>query len=327
MKDLHIWNFIHSNISKNKNVIFSFVVNHEKGSPGKTGFKMAVSSDGSVIGSIGGGVMEYKLLNEFKSLFRNKSKVDYIEKLIHYKRKNISEEKLKSSESGLICSGTQTIAVKLLTKKNLPVIKNILKSISDNIPAKLILSEDKIKLNPVKNTFGNKYNIEFFNNSKWVYEELINVKYTVLIIGGGHVGVALSKIMNDLDFYVIILDNRKEVSTLKNNIYADRIITDSYRHCLKYIKDINRTFAVVVTSGFVTDKEALKELLKKDLKYTGLMGTKAKIKKIYNELIKDGIKRETLNKIHAPVGIDINSDTPEEISISIAAEIIKIKNN
>ncbi|MBP9191421.1 MAG: XdhC family protein, partial [Ignavibacteria bacterium] len=80
------------------------------------------------------------------------------------------------------------------------------------------------------------------------------------------------------------------------------------------------------TTGFETDKEALTQIINKDLKYIGLMGTMSKIKKIFSEAEKEGIKKEQLKKIHAPIGIDIGSDTPEEIAISIAAELIKFKN-
>ncbi|HMQ67576.1 MAG TPA: XdhC family protein, partial [Ignavibacteria bacterium] len=142
--------------------------------------------------------------------------------------------------------------------------------------------------------------------------------------GGGHVGYALSRVLSLLDFYTVVVDDRSGLKTFSKNKYADELIPESYDKLGKIVKD--NSFVIIVTTGFESDKKALLQIINKDLKYIGLMGTTAKIKKISSELIKSGIKKAVLNKIHAPIGIDIGSDTPEEIAISITAELIKIKN-
>ncbi len=130
--------------------------------------------------------------------------------------------------------------------------------------------------------------------------------------------------MSLLDFYTVVVDDRSGLKTFSKNKYADELIPESYDKLGKIVKD--NSFVIIVTTGFESDKKALLQIINKDLKYIGLMGTTAKIKKISSELIKSGIKKAVLNKIHAPIGIDIGSDTPEEIAISITAELIKIKN-
>ena len=101
MKEIHLWNFIYSELKKNNNVILAAVIDHEKGSPGKQGFKMAVTSNSETLGSIGGGVMEYDFLKKCRKAFKDNIILNEIETLHHKKTKTLKN-------SGLICSGSQT---------------------------------------------------------------------------------------------------------------------------------------------------------------------------------------------------------------------------
>ena len=140
-------------------------------------------------------------------------------------------------------------------------------------------------------------------------------------------GLALSKLMSELDFLVKVYDDRKSLPLLNGNKFAHKIIKAPFSKLRKFIPESNHTYVVLVTRNFDSDKECLIQIIDKNIKYIGIMGTKVKIKKIFNEAVKDGISKEKLKTIHAPVGIDINSDTPEEIAVSIAAEIILLKNS
>lgn len=316
MKEIHLWNFIYSHLKQNKQVILIAVVHHEKGSPGKQGFKMAISSDGEYAGSIGGGVMEYNILKKCKELLLKKITVNEIEILYHNKKSGVKR-------SGLICSGTQTNFTSTLTKKNIEVVKKICDSLKQNNTGKIIFSQNGISFAILKKNEP-IFSFKFNTDNDWKFEQAAGENKIVFVIGGGHVGSAVCKILSMLDFYVVLYDSRDDLKIVKDNFYADKKIIDSYKNLGRTIKE--NSYIVIVTTGFDSDKEALKQVINKNAKYIGLMGTKAKINKIFSEAVKDGIKKELLKKIHAPIGIDINSDTPEEIAISIAAEIISIKN-
>ena len=103
------------------------------------------------------------------------------------------------------------------------------------------------------------------------------------------------------------------------------MIVPDYTSMSDYIPEGPDHFVVIMTLGYRTDMEALKSLLGKSYYYLGLLGSKKKVEKMFEELIHDGIPEEILKTIHAPVGIDIKSETPEEIAISIAAELIREK--
>ena len=318
MKDQQFWEFISTKIKKNKSVILMIVVNHEKGSPGKEGFKMAVSSDGEMVGSIGGGIMETGIVNKAKDWLKTKQRIHEIEKLFH--RRQVSLKR-----SGLICSGTQTNVYTSLNKKDISLIENISKIISSRSKGVLKITEKGIKL------LKNKRNVEhfiynFLNEKTWSYEENIGYKETIFVAGGGHVGLQVCRLFSLLDHYVIVYDDRKYIPTIKSNVFADKIILGKYEQLGKHITEPENIFVIIVTTGYMSDLETLKQVAGMNCRYIGLMGTKVKIKKIFNEAVKSGLKKELLKNIHAPIGIDINSNTPEEIAVSIAAEVIRVKN-
>lgn len=316
MKEIHLWNFIHHHISKNENIVLVAVVHHEKGSPGKEGFKMAVAANGDSVGSIGGGIMEFNVLKKCKDYIKKKVAVKNLEILYHNRKSSVNK-------SGLICAGSQINFTLTLNKKNIKTVELILDALKQNKYGKIILNPGGISFtSKVKNK--KTYIFNFNNENDWTYEQTLGIEKILYVIGGGHVALAVCKIMSMLDFYVIVYDSRDDLQTMKENIFADKKIIAPFDKLGKQIK--SNSFVVIVTSGFESDKEALKQVILKDIRYIGLMGTKVKVKKIFNEAVKEGIKKEQLKKIHAPVGIDINSDTPEEIAVSIAAEIIKEKN-
>lgn len=280
---------------------------------------MAVSSNGDFTGSVGGGIMEYNILNTCKEFFKAKQETNRIEKLFHNRKSGVRK-------SGLICAGSQTNFMISLSKKDEKKISEIVNYISLYKPGKLLFSDKGIDI--VKNKINDiPYKFTFTDESNWNYEETIGLKNFVFIVGGGHVGAALSRLMTELDFHVTVYDDRKDLKLIMKNIYADKFITAPYGKLGKYIKEGNQTYVVILTKSYLSDKESMMQVINKKVRYTGIMGTKVKIKKIFNEAVKEGADRNRLKIIHAPVGLDINSDTPEEIAVSIAAEIIKIKNS
>jgi xanthine dehydrogenase accessory factor len=262
--------------------------------------------------------MEYKIIKDSKALLKKNTPVYKIETLNH-------NRKSSSNNSGLICAGSQTNFAIFLTGKNMKTVERIYGLIESNKPGKLIFSNKGISVSKNANN-ENTYSFDFKNESDWIYMETIGCKSVVCVIGGGHVGLAVCKIMSMLDFHVTVYDDRENLPTMKENIFANKKIISTYENLGKQIKEGDQTYVVIVTTGYQSDKDSLKQVINKNVRYIGLMGTKVKIKKIFNEAVKDGVDKELLKKVNAPIGIDISSDTPEEIAISIAAEIIREKN-
>ena len=147
------------------------------------------------------------------------------------------------------------------------------------------------------------------------------------IIGGGHCSLAFSQLMSSMDFYIHLYEERKGLNTMEQNKFVhERLIVSSYETLGELLPPGKNNYVVIMTFGYRTDDTALKALLGKDLAYLGLLGSKNKIQKMLGDLKAAGKLTTFLKQLHAPVGIAIKSQTPEEIAVSIAAEIIKVKN-
>ena len=161
----------------------------------------------------------------------------------------------------------------------------------------------------------------------WEYSEKTGYKSQLFIIGGGHCALALAKLMRAMDFYIRVYDDRKELKTMAENQEAhEKHFVHDYSELSELIVSGPDHYVVIMTVGYRTDDTALTALFGKEFRYLGLLGSKFKTNKMMNEYRNSGIKEEWLQRIHAPAGLDIKSETPEEIAVSIAAEIIRFKN-
>jgi len=294
------------------------VVYSEGSSPGRQGFQMVVAKDGQFSGSIGGGIMEHKLV-EFSKKKLSKKETN-VELKYQYHDKNHSTQ-----QSGMICSGHQAIAFFPFYKKDIELFQKIDQSIefgqSDYLyfsPKGLsIISKDELTI-PIG--FQKKTEID------WFYLEKINQQKVIHIFGGGHVSLALSQVMHFLGFYIIIYDDRKTINTLQQNNFCHEKHIISYDAIGSQFENCQDDYVIIMTFGYRPDKIVLKQLLGKDFFYIGMMGSKAKIKTLLAELELEGIPQASYEHVFTPIGLEIFSKTPQEIAISIVAEIIRETN-
>lgn len=159
-----------------------------------------------------------------------------------------------------------------------------------------------------------------------VFIEPFTPRQDVIICGAGHIALPLSAIAKILGFRVTIIDNRKEFAHKKRFPHADQIICGPHAQELSRIKVTPNTFVLIVTQGNEFDFECLKTVVGSDAGYIGVISSKPKKVKFFTRLKKEGVPDKLLKRIHIPMGLDIGSDTPEEIAVSICAEMIAIKN-
>lgn len=291
-------------------------------SPGRAGYKMAVSADGELRGSIGGGVMEVNLVEQSRQILSVRSAVAggaFFVDRVH--RKNAP------NASGMICSGHQTVILKRLSAADKTAIDQAIAGFSQKSGDLLTITSSKFQIE-VANAESQNFHFESSGNSEFIYEEALGYANHLYIIGGGHCALALSELVSKLDFHVTIFDDRTDLNTIEKNTFADSIsIIEDYRNIGEKIPDWDNTYVVVMTIGYASDKIVVKGLADREFKYFGVLGSKAKIATLMKELREEGIPNEHLARIRTPIGIPINSRTPEEIAVSIAAEIIAVKNS
>jgi xanthine dehydrogenase accessory factor len=148
----------------------------------------------------------------------------------------------------------------------------------------------------------------------------------LLIVGGGHVGQAVANLATDLDFDVWVVDDRAEVISPERVPRAEKRISGQIDQVLPQIEITPDTYCLIVTRGHTHDEEALFHLAARGARYVGLIGSRRKIKLIFDDLLEQGIAPEALEKVYAPLGIDIGSQTVPEIAVSICAELVAHRN-
>ena len=148
----------------------------------------------------------------------------------------------------------------------------------------------------------------------------------LLVVGGGHIGQAVGNLAADVDFDVWVVDDRVEYVSRERFPRAERLICGPIGDTLQELEITPDTYAIIVTRGHGHDEEALYHLIGRGARYVGLIGSRRKIKLIFDDLEAEGVSPESLAGVYAPLGIDIGSQTVPEIAISILAELIAHRN-
>lgn len=313
---MKFWQQLLKQLQQNKKVYLLTVIQNSGSSPGRKGFKMLVSEDSFIYGSVGGGVMEFTLVEEVKQLLQKEEQPIFYKKQVHQGN--------GKDKSGMICSGEQTVVFHPLNYANISLIEKILNCLQSNNQHTLSFSPTGIEF--TKNTITEKYQTDIKSTNNWKFKELIGFKETLYIVGGGHVGLAVSQLFKQLNFHVVVFDNRRQLNTLEVNNYAHQKHVIDYTTIQKHIKEGKDSYIAIMTNKYTDDKLVLSQLIRKNYKFIGVLGSKAKLKTMWEVLLKEGFTQQELDSVFAPIGIHIKSETPEEIAVSIAAEIIQVKN-
>ena len=166
-------------------------------------------------------------------------------------------------------------------------------------------------------------------NSSWkkmeVLLEPIFSEPTVYIFGGGHVSQHLAPLAKRVNFKVVVIDDREMFANRERFPEADQVLVSEFEKCSDQLDIDETSYIVIVTRGHLYDGFVLEQAVKTHARYIGMIGSKKKIRTLYQDLMKKGIPKETLDRVYAPIGIDIHSETPEEIAVSIVAQLIEVR--
>ncbi len=312
---MDIWGFISKEIQKGNRVMLITVVSVRGSSPGKKGFKMVVSSDGQILGSIGGGVMEYKMVELAREKIKDPAQGAFLKWQIH--DPNAGED-----ASGLICAGSQLHAFVPLSQQELPYIKDLVTQSESGNTIRMELSARGFRCLKAEDHLRP----DCLEGIDWHCTEDILPPQTLYIFGGGHISLPLSQVAQMIGLRVVVLDDREALNTMERNTFANMKKTIDYGSAAQHIAHPPSSFVCIMTVGHGSDQLILEQMARLPLKYLGMIGSKKKIQKIYANLEAKGFTANELGAIDAPMGIPIHDELPEEIAVSIAAAIIKTKN-
>ena len=315
---IYTWQFIAECLQRLERVILIYVVESVGSSPGRAGFFMAVSESGSTSGSIGGGIMEHKFVEMALARMIAGDQQCSLHRQVHNKT-------VSKNQSGMICSGEQINIMYAVRQADFVAITTLLNNISNQQLGMLEISPNGIAI--LNQRIDNDGGLTLVNSNNWLYRERINLRNRLIIIGGGHCALALSRQMKLLNYAITIYEERSDLPTLLANNYVDeKVVVQSYADLGHLIPPIANDCIVVMTVGYRTDDIAIRALKGKSFEYFGVLGSMKKIETMLTEYRTDNFPDAWLAALHAPAGLAINSHTPEEIAISISAEIVSVKN-
>ena len=338
----------------NKGLVIATVAESTGSTPQKPGSSALFDGRGMISGTVGGGVVEGQVQEAAKKCSSSGESA-----LLHFTLGNDIANKYEA-----ICGGRISVLVDANPRAHLPVFQNAQKSISENTSGVLItmvtpLRETTVLINrywmsslnrpQIPAGFMEKIEpvvIEMLNShvqgdyrkleiqlpgeepSSFFFLELLLPPERLIIAGAGHIGKALSHFGRMLDFEVTVIDDREEFANTGNLPDADHIIVKDIGQAMdEAIKD-KKTYIVIVTRGHHNDAEALKPCIGSDVAYIGMIGSRAKTAKMRDEFIKNKWASEIQwDRIYTPIGLEIGSKTVEEIAVSIAAQLVLIRNN
>ena len=309
-RDLPAWTLAANALRADRPATLLCVVRSRGSSPGRQGFKMTVTAE-AVAGSIGGGIMEHKWVE----LARQRLHAGDTTPLL---RPQIHRREALANRSGMMCAGEQEVLLWPLRPADLAVVAAIEEKLRNLDKGAWEVSE-AYGLRLTSEMPADFYHYQ--TGPAWHYRERLGFRDQLIIIGGGHVSLALSQVASALEFEITVLDDRLDLPTLEANHFAHHRQRVDYEtlavppgpHC----------YVVVMTVGYRTDAVVLRRLLGHDYRYLGVLGSVTKVAELRRVLVEEGFDLEGLR---GPIGVAINSRLPEEIAVSVAAELIAVRN-
>ncbi len=156
-----------------------------------------------------------------------------------------------------------------------------------------------------------------------IYIEPVVPTPKVFIFGGGHISLFVAKISAMAGFQVVVIDDRPQFASKERFPEAEEVIAEEFPFAFPRLKVNRSSYLVIVTRGHAYDQEVLEWAIDKEVRYIGMIGSRRKIKTVYDNLTAKGIDAKKFQRVHAPIGLNIGALTPEEIAVAIVAEMIQ----
>lgn len=302
-------------------------------SPRSSGARMLVFADGTFSGSVGGGALEGKCLDEAARLFLSPEK---------YRLLSFELTAAQAGASGMICGGAVKILLQRFTQEDLPFFANALDRQdnpllltvipSDAGPFLALWTETDGTDAPLPDTVraqlsgksGARRPFSLETEKTRVLAEPLSAPATVHVAGGGHVGLATAHLAHFTGFEVVILDDRPEFANTRRFPQAREVrVAEDFGNCFGTLG--HGDYVVIVTRGHLHDRHVLAQALRTRAGYIGMIGSRSKRDAVYASLLEEGFTQADLDRVRCPIGLDIGADTPEEIGLSIVAELITVR--
>ncbi len=325
-------------LDQGQDAIFCGIVESSGSAPRTSGARMLVLPDGAIRGSVGGGPVEGA------SLARARKMLDLGEShvLLPFDLNSPT-----AAQAGMVCGGAVTVLLQRLAPEQRGLFAKLLTLHAEQKRPALItiLAPGK---EPVLNVWSaatglesmdlpesmtaelarkaskTRQNFSLQGNGLTVFAEPLVAPTVVHLVGAGHVALATSRVASFAGFEVVVMDDRAEFASPGRYPEAREVrVLENFNGCLKDLGPDD--FVVIVTRGHLHDRDVLAQALRTDAGYVGMIGSRGKRDAVYRSLLENGFTRADLDRVFCPIGLPIGADTPEEIAVSIVAELIRVR--
>ena len=336
-------------LEKGEPLVVATVVRTKGSTPQKTGAKLLVRKDGSGVGTLGGGCVEGDIWFAAKQLMKSGGGAQHREYQLN--------EDL-AAQDGLVCGGTMYFLIDPVYRPEeyLTLAQEIdqayrggrpvaLASLvqggrdgSGTVGAKLFIREDgategtlgdpdmdRGAVERARGLMAHGRNAYVVEGDTEYFIEAYTTPPQLVICGGGHVSKAIAPVAKTLGFRLFVTDDRPEFADKERFPEADMVVALKPEEALPQLPINANTFIIVATRGHRFDNVALEAAARTPAQYVGLMGSRRKTILIYEDLLRNGVPLERIREIRSPVGLDIHARTPEEIAVSIMAEVLMFR--
>jgi len=325
-----------STLEKRESAVIGAIVRSSGSAPRTSGARMLVRLDGTLVGTLGGGALEGDCLKKAKDLLDESNSDTFAELEFDLTDKTAAAE-------GMVCGGEVSVLLQKVTPAFLQHFIQLRDDFEKGVQAMLVTglpkngnapqtyflhgSDDCELLVPLRKEILRKNRRAKFlishEEQDYFVEPLIHPE-TVYLVGAGHVALATAHLASFTDFDVVVMDDREEFANRERYPEAREIIVlDTFNDCFNGLGPDD--YVVIVTRGHLHDRNVLAQALKTEAGYIGMIGSSEKRQGVYASLLEEGFSNNDLKRVYSPIGISIGGDTPEEIGLSIVAEMVKVR--
>jgi xanthine dehydrogenase accessory factor len=349
---MNIFHEIDRELGQSREVVLATIVVQKGSAPRAPGTRFLIRPDGSFEGSIGGGKVEADVLTEAPKVFAEKKN-----RIIRFRL--TGEE---AAETEMICGGKLEIHLELFSGGNVShrefftkiidlqqkgtsaIVATLLEegqsaSLSDSkfiyVPGEDQPLENIPWITPVRKNLPGIFSkgqpvlltaVDNQGKEKNIFLEPIKALPHLYIFGAGHVSSALCPLAKTVGFQVTVFDDRPEFANSSRFPEADNIFVRPFAQSLDDFPFPPNAFVVIMTRGHLNDYQVLRQVLGKSFRHIGMIGSRNKREVIFKALRQENFSEDLIKTVHTPIGLDIKAETPEEIAVSIVAELIQVRN-
>ncbi len=329
---MDIYEAVGDYLSRGRGGALATIIKKMGAAPREAGAKMFVGDDGRFFGTVGGGCVEAEVWQAAKNVAKT-GKV----KFLHYRLDGRIVE-----DEGMICGGNVDIFLEPVLARYKDVYAGvedlersgkdalIITRFSESSFSKSLVGADGQVTGDDPGEEIRARQASYLSERGPVIGEGILIEPTVsssllYLFGAGHVSQYVSKAATMVDFNVVVIDDRDDFANRERFPEAREIIVDDFRSAFEQLRFYGTEYVAVLTRGHKHDALVLEEVLKRPTHYVGMIGSKRKSALILEHLRQKGFDEQALKSVHAPIGLDIKAETPQEIAVSIVAQLIAVK--